>query len=609
MLRGTNPDYKEEIRRRIDIASLIGEYVVLRKAGRNLLGLCPFHREKTPSFTVSPDKQMFYCYGCSEGGDAFSFLMKLNHLTFPEAVRELAKRAGVVIPAKAMSREEKERQTLREQIRLANELAAGFFAGLLQGPAGRDAREYLQNRGIGEEAIQAFRLGVAPDEWRRLSDFLARKGVPPVLAEQAGLLVAREGQGQGHYDRFRGRLMIPIEDVDGRVIAFGGRVMGTGEPKYLNSPESPIYTKGNNLYGLARTREAIREKGFAVLVEGYFDLISLWNAGIRNVVAPLGTALTRAQVDLLRRYTGQVAAVFDPDEAGRKALSRSLELFLAGGLHARAVILPDGSDPDAFVRSQGREAMETLILRASPMVDYYIEEILGGRESLEQDRDKLREAVAFIARLEDAVERNLFIKKVAESFDIDQEVLKKEVQRLLARPPGTAAAKPPGPTRPAPAGEYDPLEMSLIQMMVEFPTRMAAVAESGVLGCFASGELRLFGEAMLARAAAQLQTGPDVASVIGDLSEGPLREKLLARLVGESPFEGAMLDRLLADTIGQIRRKWFRRKDRMLRQQIAKAEAAGDRDLGERLLREYDALLREKDALLGKKGLAKDPQG
>ena len=243
--------------------------------------------------------------------------------------------------------------------------------------------------------------------------------------------------------------MIPIEDVDGHVIAFGGRVMGAGEPKYMNSPESPVYTKGNNLYGLSRTREAIRQAGFSLMVEGYFDLIALWSAGIQNVVATLGTALTRAQVDLLRRYAPRVAAVFDPDEAGRKALARSLELFLAGNVHAKAVILPEGHDPDDFVRTQGREKMEELVARALPMVDYYIEEILGGRGTLEEDRDKLREAVAFLCRIGDAVERNLFIKKVAETLNVDQEVLKAEVGRGLSHA-GSAVA----PLKKMPQGKW-----------------------------------------------------------------------------------------------------------------------------------------------------------
>ena len=486
-MKGVIPEATiEEIRRRTDIVSLIGEYVTLKKAGRNFLGLCPFHREKTPSFTVSPDKQMFYCFGCSEGGNGVSFLMKLNNLTFPEALRQLAGKVGVVIPEKTMSRQERERSTLTGQIRQANELAAGFFVRSLQSPAGASAREYLRKRGIGEAAIKAFRLGFAPDGWHHLLDFLGKQGIPPKLAEQAGLLVSRSGQSQGHYDRFRGRLMIPIEDVDGHVIAFGGRVMGAGEPKYMNSPESAVYTKGNTLYGLAKTRDAIREKGFAILVEGYFDLIALWNAGILNVVATLGTALTRAQVDLIRRYTPNVAALFDPDEAGRKALARSLELFLAGNVHARAVILPDGYDPDDFVRTQGREKMEDLLARALPMADYYIERILGGKGTLEEDRDKLREAVAFLGRIENIAERNLFAKKVAEALDVDEEVLNAEVQRVLSHRP----APPVDQTRRKATGEFDQMEMSLVQMMLEYPAKVSVVADSGVLACFKTKELR-----------------------------------------------------------------------------------------------------------------------
>jgi len=592
-LKGSIPEDKiEEIRRRADIVSLIGEYVTLRKAGKNFLGLCPFHREKTPSFTVSPEKQMFYCFGCSEGGDAVSFLMKLNQLTFPEAVRHLAGKAGVVIPERTVSHEEKERRTLREQIRQTNELAAGFFADALRSPAGEGAREYLRKRGIGEEAISTFRLGLAPDGWRHLLDFLGKKGISPQLAEKAGLIVPRAGQqDRGYYDRFRGRLMIPIEDVDGHVIAFGGRVMGAGEPKYVNSPESAVYTKGNNLYGLARTREAIRERGFAILIEGYFDLISLWNAGITNVVATLGTALTRSQIDLIRRYTTHVAAVFDSDEAGRKALARSLELFLAGNIHARAVILPDGYDPDDFVRTRGREETEELVARALPMVDYYIDEILGGRGTLEEDRDKLREAVSFICRIEDAIARNLFVKKVSEKLNVDQDVLKTEVQRALSRAPAPQIDQPRRKT----AGEIDHLELSLIHMMLEYPTLTPRVAESGVLNCFLTEELKSLGERILADAGKEEM--PDASSLVSGLAEGPVRVKILALLMRESPYHEEWMDRLLVDTTRQIRRKWCKERHRILRRQIGKAEEDGNGELCARLLREKERLMQEEKML------------
>ena len=579
-MNGSIPDDKiEEIRRRADIASLIGEYVTLKKAGRNYLGLCPFHREKTPSFTVSPDKQMFYCFGCSEGGNVFSFLMKLNHLTFPEAVRHLAKKVGVIIPERPMSREEKERYSLAEQIRRVNELAAGLFMNTLRSPAGEDAREYLRKRGIGESAIETFRLGFSPEGWTHLSEYLDKKGVSPKLAQQAGLLVERTGKSQGYYDRFRGRVMIPIEDVDGRVIAFGGRVMGAGEPKYMNSPESAIYTKGNTLYGLARTREAIREKGFALLVEGYFDLIALWNAGITNVVAMLGTALTRAQVDLIRRYTTRVVAVFDPDEAGKKALARSLELFLAGNVHARAVILPDGQDPDEFVRVNGREKMDEVVAKAWPMADYYIDQILGGRGTLEEDRDKLREAVAFLSRLEDDVGRNLFVKKVAEALVVDEEVLKKEVLRTRSRNP---SAVPPDLPRRSTAAEMDPSELSLIRMMLEYPEKSSTVRDSAILADFRTEKLKSLGEELLAMDR-EGRTMRDASSLVGTLTEGPLRDKLLALLVQESPFSEELIDRLIADTIRKIRQRSNKERGKTLTSRIKEAERAGNWELVDRL--------------------------
>jgi len=588
-LKGSIPDCKEEIRRRTDIVSLIGEYVTLKKAGRNYLGLCPFHQEKTPSFNVSPEKQIFYCYGCSEGGDVFSFLMKLNHLTFPEALRQLAGKVGIVIPERSMSPEEKDRYTLGEQIRQINGLAAEYFVRALQSPAGEGARAYLQKRGISAEAIRTFRIGLAPDGWRNLLDFLYKKGIQPKLIEQAGLAIPRVGEGdKGHYDRFRGRLMIPIEDVDGHVIAFGGRVMGSGEPKYMNSPESPIYTKGNNLYGLSRTREAIRQAGFSLLVEGYFDLIALWGAGIQNVVATLGTALTRAQVDLLRRYALRVAAVFDPDEAGRKALARSLELFLAGNVHAKAVILPEGHDPDDFVRTYGRGEMEALVARAVPMVDYYIDEVLGGKGTLEEDRDKLREAVAFLGRIGNAVERNRFIKEVAERLNVDEDVLKTGVLEAISRPAGSQTV----PARKKIVWEPDHLELSLIHMMLECPKRIPAAA-SGALACFKTGELRSLGEMLLAVSEKEGGAIPDLFSLVNGLDEGPVRARLLDLLMRESPYPDELIDRLMAATIRKICERSNKEKRKVLTRQIKDAERVKDEGL-ESLVMEKNRLLREE---------------
>ena len=417
----------EEIKSRIDIVELVTQYVTLKKAGRNYLGLCPFHQEKTPSFTVNREKQIFYCFGCGEGGNAIAFLMKIANKTFPEAIKELAEKTGVVLPLRPDTKDGRRNDSLRENIADLNLRAAQQYARNLYSPAGKTAQDYIKERGITPETVKQFRLGYAEDSWRSLTDYIERSGLSLKIAEQAGLVVAgKEGK---FYDRFRGRLIFPIENVSGETIAFGGRILDKGEPKYLNSPESPLYIKGRNLYGLNKTREEIRQKGFALIVEGYFDLISLWNAGVGNVVASLGTALTREQLELLRRYTVEVVALFDPDEAGKKALNRSLELFLSLNMRARALVLPDGLDPDDYVNKFGREKLEELISNAQPLSDYYIENVLGSGKTFEDKREMVKTAMELINKISDKKEKDLFIKRIAEKTGVDQGLLIKEIYK------------------------------------------------------------------------------------------------------------------------------------------------------------------------------------
>jgi DNA primase len=450
----------EEIKSRVDIVELVTEYLTLKKAGRNYLGLCPFHQEKTPSFTVNREKQIFYCFGCSAGGNAITFLMKIADKTFPEAIKELAEKTGVVLPPRLTGKEGRQKDSLRESINDLNLRAAQQYAQQLFSPAGKIARDYLKRRGITEETIKQFRLGFAPDAWRFITDYLEGSGLSLKMAEQAGLVIA--GKEGSFYDRFRGRLIFPIENVSGEIVAFGGRILGEGEPKYLNSPESPVYIKGRNLYGLNRTKEEIRKRGFALIVEGYFDLVSLWNAGIGNVVASLGTALTREHLELLRRYTLDVVALFDPDEAGRKALDRSLELFLAMNMRAKALILPEGLDPDDYVKKFGREKLTELIANAQPLSDYYIENVLGGGKTVEEKRDVFKNAVEFLYKINDEIEKNLFIKRIAEKLGIDQELLKKEMHKKEVQfKPKSVVPK----QRPVVA--IDPVEINLICLMLE----------------------------------------------------------------------------------------------------------------------------------------------
>jgi len=417
----------EEIKSRVDIVELTSEYLTLKKTGRNFIGLCPFHQEKTPSFTVNREKQIFYCFGCGEGGNAITFLMKIADKTFPEAIKDLAEKTGVVLPPRFSGKESRQKDSLKEDITNLNLRAAQQFTRNLFSPAGKVAREYLQNRGISDETIKQFRLGYAPDTWRSLTDHIEGSGLSLKLAEQAGLVIA--GKEGGFYDRFRGRLIFPIENITGEIVAFGGRILEKGEPKYLNSPESPIYIKGKNLYGLNKAKEEIRKKGFALIVEGYFDLISLWNAGIGNVVATLGTALTREHLELLRRYTPEAVALFDPDEAGKKALDRSLELFLSMRMRARALILPEGCDPDDYVKKYGKDKLDELISHAQPLSDYYIENVLGGGKTFEDKREMIKTAMEFIGKISDKKEKDLFIKRIAEKTGINEELLIKETYK------------------------------------------------------------------------------------------------------------------------------------------------------------------------------------
>jgi DNA primase len=584
-LKGYIPDIKvEEIKNRANIVDLVSEYVTLKKAGRNFVGLCPFHKEKTPSFNVTPDRQMFYCFGCGEGGNVFAFLMKISQMTYPEAIRHLAKKTGVVIPEQ-ISQKERQEASYQEQLIRINEMAAGHYIKNLVSSSGKEAVAYLRQRGVREEVVREFRLGFALNSWRHLRDFFEKEKASLANAEQAGLLIP--GKDASPYDRFRGRLMFPVEDFNGRVIAFGGRLIGDGEPKYLNSPESGVYIKGRNLYALNRAKEAIRRQGYAILVEGYFDLISLWSAGITHVVATLGTALTKDQVDLIGRYTKHVVVLFDPDEAGRKALMRSLELFLAGNLSARILVLPENLDPDDYVRAHGGDSLLDLINRAPSLVDYYIDHALGDRGGFEKDRDSFRKAVAFIKQIENVIDRNLFIKRVSEMLGIDQELLKNEIFHTL---PAMTNAGESGRDR---REEIDKLELNLIHLLLIHPEKCNRLAQTSILGYFTNMELKKFGKRLL-DAAAGLEP-LDAVETVSRLDPGPLREGLMKKLMESAPpEEEKMLDRLISDTARQIRRRWYKERHKALKMNIMKAQETGDVPLCNQLLVEKERLLTEE---------------
>lgn len=587
-----SPEKIEEVKRRADIVDLVSEYVTLKKGGKNFLGLCPFHKEKTPSFTVNRDKQIFYCFGCGEGGNVLAFLMKINSMSFPEAVRHLAAKTGVVIPERVLTREERERSRTRDEISRINRMAAKYFSENLFSEAGKAARAYLGRRGIQDEVIKEFNLGFATDGWRNLKEYFEKANVSLKLVEHTGLIIAKTNGGGSYYDRFRGRLIFPIEDVAGNVIAFGGRILGEGEPKYLNTPESSVFFKGRNLYGLNRTKEDIRRKGYAILVEGYFDLITLWSAGSRNVVASLGTALTKEHVDLIRRYTNEVIALFDPDVAGKKALARSIELFLSGNVHAKAVVLPEGYDPDQYVRTYGNEALAGIIGRAQSMVDYYIENFIGRVSTVEEKRDALREAVSFIVNIENISERDLFIRRVSEKLGLNQELLTKEINRAVK----TQTVHPVSAAR-EPDMDIDTVELSLIHIMLEYPLKMSEIVRQDILDFFMSKNLQSIAKRLKDSIEKDGSEGFDASLFIQNIEHDAIRQKLLKKMIDENPYDEGIIDRIIKDTLKQIKRKWYKEKRRMLTTEIKKADEGGNHELSNRLLVEKERLLREEKAL------------
>src|SRR5579863_1894942 len=367
-------DKIEEVRTRADIVEVIGAHVRLRRAGRNHVGLCPFHNEKTPSFSVSAERGFFHCFGCGAGGTVFDFVMRVEALSFPEALQSLARRFGVALPqldAGGAGPPVGEREALFS----ANQTAAEFYAHVLwKTPDGAPAREYIKSRAITVETAQAFMLGFAPARAANLAATLHKRGLTEAALKLG--LIKRDERG-ALYDMFRARLMFPIRDAQGRALAFGGRVLDARLPKYINSPESPLYSKARMVYGLYEARQAIVKADRAIVVEGNIDAIALWQAGFKEIVASLGTALTADQLRLLSRYTRNLIACFDGDGAGRKASMRALEVFLEAGLLGRGAFVPPGYDPDTLVRERGAQAFGEVIDSAELLVDYFFREMSG----------------------------------------------------------------------------------------------------------------------------------------------------------------------------------------------------------------------------------------
>jgi DNA primase len=425
----------ESVRAATDIVDLVAASVPLKKRGKNYVGRCPFHQEKTPSFTVNQEKQMYYCFGCGAGGNVFTFLMESEKISFVEAVRTLAERAGIPLPSATEA--EQERASEHDALFAACKFAGLFYHRSLSGtPEGAPALEYLRKRGFTEETIRKFGLGYAPNSWDALLRAARAEQIDAEQLERAGLVVRREDRS-GVYDRFRGRVMFPIFSVSSRTIGFGARKFREDDPlaKYINSPETPIYQKSRVLYGLSHAKEAIRSDEFAILVEGYADMISVFQAGVQNVVATSGTALTDEQLELLGRYARSVTLLYDADSAGARATMRGIDLAVAHGFEVRVAELPAGEDPDVFVRTRGLEAFRDLLKRAASFLEFKAQTFSdqGMLDTAEGKTRAVRSIVETLARMPDELKRNFYIQFLAEKYRIYESVLFRELEHRLAR--------------------------------------------------------------------------------------------------------------------------------------------------------------------------------
>lgn len=555
----------EQVRVGSDIISVISEYVDLKKKGKNFWGLCPFHSEKTPSFSVDPDKQIYKCFGCGKGGDVFAFVMDRKGLSFAEALTELAQRAGIPL-------ETDRRQPASEKKVFydANRAAMTFFEQQLFSPRGEGARRYLAGRGLTEETVRAFHLGFAPDSWDSLMAFLRGKGIPLPAAEKCGLIVPRKSSG--FYDRFRARIMFPIIDLSGEVIGFGGRITDAGEPKYLNTPESPIFEKKRVLYNLHGARTFIRQ-GKAVVVEGYMDVISLANAGFKAAVATLGTALGEDHVRLLRRFTDDITLVFDGDSAGRNAMLRAIEPFLLSDVTPRVVILPQGKDPDDMAR-EGMETWERFIAQAQDIWDLLFDESFSRHDpsKLRGQNAILKEVAPMLARLHDNVLRDLLIQRLSVRLGVSPEVAARSVRPGSDRDTGTRQHDG--------APERNSLEVTMARLLLDDSHAVEIMRSSGMTFEFQDASVsRLFRYVM------DHGTGSfDDPSCPDEVRTEATR----LRALGEFPGDGK---KALIDTVCRFKSLAIDEELRKIQGELNRAEKTSDREKRNILLRAKQDLM------------------
>ncbi len=537
------------------------------------MGLCPFHNEKSPSFSVNDENGFYHCFGCNESGNVFKFVMAMENISFPEAVRKVADSCGIAVPE---SNDPHARQ--RASLYDVNASAARYFRRcLLETPAGKPVLEYLANRGIGDEVAEEFTVGAASTSGEGLVKWFKREGIDMRAAVSVGLIGR---SGERIYDRFRGRLMFPIRDGQGRVLGFGGRVIGDGDgPKYLNSPESDVYHKSRALYGLYEARKALRDADELLLVEGYLDVIALHQAGVGNVVATCGTALTPEQARSMRRHASEVVTIFDSDSAGMAAAARSFPIFIEAGIWSRAATLPEGEDPDSYVRGEGRDALRDKVRRAAPLAEAYAKHRVAnappGTSGLAHAASEVAE---LLAKVEDPFEYDLLVSKAALWTEISEEELRRQSKRRRAaadRRTQSSAPEPYGvqaPVRPAGAAGSEEL---LACALLAGPDAVAGIDSETLLNSLENGVWKALVSDIIERAREGRSIDP---TEIAEKLPGDYRSRVLERLLDETFTDAAIRSRVVADCILKIEERARRAHNRSLLVELRRREELGVAD-------------------------------
>ena len=597
-----------EIKNAADIVEVVSESVLLKKTGKNYVGLCPFHSEKTPSFTVSPQKQIFYCFGCSAGGNVFSFIMKRDGISFPEAARILSRQYGINVPLQKMSKEQKRLRNEREDLFVVNKQAMEFFHNnLLNAPSGKQALLYLKKRGISQETMEIFSLGYAPEGWNNINNIFHEKEIPLDIVEKAGLIVKRENK-DGFYDRFRNRIIFPIFNANMQVIGFGGRVMSDNLPKYLNSPETPIYNKSSSLYGLHRARQKCRETETVYIVEGYFDLLALHQNGIQNSVATLGTSITKDHVHILRNVIGKdghVVLVFDSDDAGIKAALRSIGIFIDAEVDAKMMLLPSGHDPDSYLFEFGYESFFDIAKSAKSLIFFLMDALIEKHGLTVEGKIRvISEMRETLASIDDGMARSLYIKELAERVGIEENAVLEKVRELslqnrnrtqkdtfsrndFARNHGKNAFQKLDEKKSF-HGKWVKLEQQIISMMLQFPSILSEISERGILDLFEDNRLKTIGDLILAH---QESSGINIVDFINLIEDNEKRGIVASMAFKENKwdYDGCL------NILNRFESK-RNKNERTLIQKIKEAEENNDLELLSKLLskKQKMAVLSEK---------------